>query len=602
MKNVAKYGIILLSVAVLAATTSVATVTSDDVAGDNAPAVETVTPAEEKQPLPFTLSYTIGGDLDQRIAPDDVIMLKPGDKRTLIPKEIEGYKALSSPRYVSYEIVESGLANGYGFVYEKLDQPKPDPNPTPQPDPAAPVKEQRVRVNHYGVSEDGSQTMLSYESVVVKEGGDAYTVAPKDFTGWTFDHAVRNNPLGKASEVETPYQFRYGDDGGKFFHLFYKPQPDPKPDPTKTQKFKINYWALRAGGGGTPLGTETVEVSPGETYTVQKKDFPGYEFQGASIDNGATGTDVELPYNLKHGDNNQGIDLIYKKKSQKPAEPEKPAPGQPETPAEKPADKPAEPAKPVQPETPATKPAEEQKARTLNIMDRPTDANGIYMPNVDLGLSKVVTVTPEKPYTVNQPEIAGWERDKIFYTKADSSLSKIMKNGDQITYDDLFESDKDTYGGILLYSYKKSQPASDQPTTPVQPEAPTPAPTPTPTPTPSDNDSGSNQGNKLNPSDNKPKDNGNGESETPATNQQTADKGSAKQPEAEKPADNSKALDQSKKFATVKPKETEDKKEDMKNKLPNTGEAVSILGFLGVGLLSSLGLTKKRYKGRHERH
>ena len=346
---------------------------------------------------------------------------------------------------------------------------------------------------------------------------------------------------------------------------------------------------------------------------------------------------------MKYGDKNQGIDLIYKKKSQKPTpqptptpDPEKdkdkenptPTPEQPETPVEKPADKPAEPAKPVQPETPATKPAEEQKARTLNIMDRPTDANGIYMPNVDLGLSKVVTVTPEKPYTVNQPEIDGWERDKIFYTKADSSLSKIMKNGDQITYDDLFESDKDTYGGLLLYSYKKSQPASDQPTTPVQPEAPTPAPTPdpkptpeptpnpgqpetptptpaptpTPTPTPSDNDSGSNQGNKLNPSDNKPKDNGNGESETPATNQQTADKGSAKQPEAEKPADNSKALDQSKKFATVKPKEIEDKKEDMKNKLPNTGEAVSILGFLGVGLLSSLGLTKKRYKGRHERH
>ena len=570
MKNLAKYGIILLSVAVLAATTSVATVTSDDVAGDNAPAVETVTPAAEKQPLPFTLSYTIGGDLDQRITPDDVIMLKPGEKRTLIPKEIEGYKALSSPRYVSYEIVESGLANGYGFVYEKLDQPKPDPNPTLQPDPAAPVKEQRLGVNHYGINEDGSRTTLSHESVVVKEGGDAYTVAPKDFTGWTFDHAVRNNPLGKASEVETPYQFRYGDDGGNFFHLFYKHQgqpenPAPAPTPTPT---------------------------------------PNSE--------------------------------------------------QPETPVEKPADKPAEPAKPVQPETPATKPAEEQKARTLNIMDRPTDENGVYLPNVDLGLSKVVQVTPEKPYVVDQPEIEGWQRDKVFYIGEDSSQSKIMKNGDQITYNDLSEGDDGSYGGLLLYSYKRSQPASDQPTTPAQPEAPTPdpkpspeptptpgqpetptptptpaptpdpkptpeptpnpgqpetptptptpAPTPTPTPTPSDNDSGSNQGNKLNLSDNKPNDNGNGESETPTANQKTADKGSAKQPEGEKIADNSKPLDQSKKFETVKPKATEDKKEDMKNKLPNTGEAVSILGFLGVGLLSSLGLTKKRYKGRHERH
>ena len=464
--------------------------------------------------------------------------------------------------------------------------------------------------------------------------GETYNMtAPSSIGEYTFSYGYYwddTMEIDGAIKYTTPsyiVEYKSGATTQKITNYYTK---KPKPDPTKTQKFNINYWALRGGEGGTSLGTETVEVSPGETYTVQKKDFPGYEFQGAAVDNGtAIATDVELPHNLKHGDKNQGIDLIYKKKSQKPTPQPTPDPtpnsGQPETPAEKPADKPAEPAKPVQPETPATKPAEEQKARTLNIMDRPIDANGIYMPNVDLGLSKVVTVTPEKPYTVNQPEIAGWERDRIFYTKADdSSPSKVMENGDQITYDDLFESDKDTYGGLLLYSYKKSQPASDQPTTPVQPEAPTPdpkpspeptptpgqpetptptpAPTPTPTPTPSDNDSGSNQGNKLNPSDNKPKDNGNGESETPASNQQTADKGSAKQPEAEKPADNSKALDQSKKFATVKPKETEDKKEDMKNKLPNTGEAVSILGFLGVGLLSSLGLTKKRYKGRHERH
>ena len=105
---------------------------------------------------------------------------------------------------------------------------------------------------------------------------------------------------------------------------------------TQTQKFNINYWALRGGEGGTSLGTETVEVSSGETYTVQKKDFPGYEFQGASIDNGATGTDVELPYNLKHGDNNQGIDLFYRKAPNPGKEPEKPAPNpgkEPEKPA-----------------------------------------------------------------------------------------------------------------------------------------------------------------------------------------------------------------------------------------------------------------------------
>ena len=115
--------------------------------------------------------------------------------------------------------------------------------------------------------------------------------------------------------------------------------------------------------------------------------------------------------------------------------------------------------------------AEEQKARTLNVMDRPTDRNGIYLPDVDLGLGKLVNVTPEKPYIVNQPEIAGWESDGAWYTKADSFISKTVKNGEQITYDDLFE-DKDnegTYGGILLYVYKKSQPASDKPAEPQKP-------------------------------------------------------------------------------------------------------------------------------------
>lgn len=282
MKKVSKYGIVLLSVAVLAATTSVATaVAADDVTGDNASAVETVTPAAEKQPLPFTLSYTIGGDLNQRIAPDDVIMLKPGEERTLIPKEIEGYKALSGPRYVDYEIIEGGLATGYDFIYEKVDQPdpKPDPKPTPQPSP---------------------------------------------------------NPT---------------------------PDPTPQPDPTPTPQPK--------------------------------------------------------------------------------------------------------------------------------------------------------------------PE-------------------------------------------------------------------PEPQPDPKPAPQPGDD----NKGEQAKPGDNGK---GDGKAENPADNQKPADKDAAKQPEGEKPTDNSKASDQSKKSETVKPKTTEDKKEETKNKLPNTGEAVSSLGFLGVGLLSSLGLTKKRYKGRHER-
>ena len=111
--------------------------------------------------------------------------------------------------------------------------------------------------------------------------------------------------------------------------------------------------------------------------------------------------------------------------------------------------------------------AEEQKARTLNIMDRPTDVNGTYLPDVGLGLSQVVNVTPEKPYVVNQPEIKGWERSGVFYIGEDSSQYKTLNNGDQITYNDLSEGDDGSYGGLLLYSYKKSQP-----TTPVQPDTP----------------------------------------------------------------------------------------------------------------------------------
>ena len=111
----------------------------------------------------------------------------------------------------------------------------------------------------------------------------------------------------------------FADDNSPAVEMVTQPQ-------IQTQKFKINYWALRAGGGATLLRSDTVEVSPGETYTVQEKDFPGYEFQAAAVDNGtAIATDVELPHNLKYGDSNQGIDLIYKKKSQKPADPQKPA-------------------------------------------------------------------------------------------------------------------------------------------------------------------------------------------------------------------------------------------------------------------------------------
>lgn len=310
------------------------------------------------------------------------------------------------------------------------------------------------------------------EWVVELNKGESYTAQAPTIDGYTFKGGVHFDGIRIREFTQSEYTVQYAtlkgaalDQTISFLYEPEKPAPNPeqpeKPTPAQTQKFNINYWALRGSGGGISLGTETVEVSPGETHTVQKKDFSGYEFQGASIDNGATGTDVELPYNLKYGDSNQGIDLFYKKKSQKPAEPEKPAP----------------------------------------------------------------TPTP----------------------------------------------------------------------------TPDPKPTPQPTPNPSDNGNNSNQGNKLNPSDNKPSDNGNGKSENPTDNQNPAKNGNDSTPSdnGEK-QNNSNQGDNNR--DTTKQSEINKSNETTKNKLPNTGEAVSSLGFLGVGLLSSLGLTKRRYKGRHERH
>lgn len=382
MKNIAKYGIVLLSIAVLGATTTVSMTVSAD---DGAPAAaETVAPAVSK--VKVGIFYGVNS---QNPVKEWEIELKEGESYTAEAPSIKGYKFVLGAHY------------------------------------------------------DGGQ--------VREFQARTYTIKYMSFQG-----LPENQTLA----------------------FYYEPE-NPTPTPAQTQKFNINYWALRAGGGATPLGTDTVELSPGETYTVQKKDFPGYEFQGASIDNGATGTDVELPYNLKYGDSNQGIDLIYKKKSQKPADPEKP--GQPETPA------------PTPTPNPDTKP----------------------------------TPTPDPK--------------------------------------------------------------------------PTPEPTPQPTPNPSDNGNNSNQGNKLNPSDNKPSDNGNGKSENPTDNQNPAKNGNDSTPSdnGEK-QNNSNQGDNNR--DTTKQSEINKSNETTKNKLPNTGAAVSSLGFLGVGLLSSLGLTKKRYKGRHERH
>ncbi len=179
---------------------------------------------------------------------------------------------------------------------------------------------------------------------------------------------------------------------------------------------------------------------------------------------------------------------------------------------------------------------------------------------------------------------------------------KTFDNPRSVSYDQV---EKGLSGTSFLYEKVADQPdpnPTPQPSpnpTPNPTPQPKPEPEPQPDPKPAPQPGDDNKGGQAKPSDNGK---GDGKAENPADNQKPADKGTAKQPEGEKPADNSKASDQSKKSETVKPKATEDKKEETKNKLPNTGEAVSSLGLLGVGLLSSLGLTKKRYKGRHERH
>ncbi|MDO4868610.1 MAG: LPXTG cell wall anchor domain-containing protein [bacterium] len=261
MKNIAKYGIVLLSVAVLGATTTVSmTVSADDVA-----------PAAAETPAPAVSKVKVGifyGVNSQNPVKEWNIELREGESYTAEAPSIAGYKFVMGAHY------------------------------------------------------DGGQVREFHTKT--------YTIKYMSFQG-----LPENQTLAFYYEPENP-----GENPGQNPGHGQNPGENPTPTQTQTQKFNINYWALRAGGGATHLGTETVEVSPGEAHTVEQKEFPGYEFQGASIDNGATGTDVELPYNLKYGDNNQGIDLIYKKKSQNPGkDPEKPNPGEnpgkdPEKPAE----------------------------------------------------------------------------------------------------------------------------------------------------------------------------------------------------------------------------------------------------------------------------
>ncbi|MCY7078149.1 LPXTG cell wall anchor domain-containing protein [Streptococcus oralis] len=213
-------------------------------------------------------------------------------------------------------------------------------------------------------------------------------------------------------------------------------------------------------------------------------------------------------------------------------------------------------------------------------------------------------------YTAEAPSIAGYKfvmgahydggQVREFHTK--TYTIKYMS----------FQGMPEDQSLAFYYELDPEQPAPnpEQPAEPEKPAdpqkpgltpTPTPEPTPQPTPNPSDNGNNSNQGNKLNPSDSKPKDNGNGKSENPTDNQNPAKNGNDSTPSDNGEKQNSSNQGDNNRD-TTKQSEINKSNETTKNKLPNTGEAVSSLGFLGVGLLSSLGLTKKLYKGRHERH
>ncbi|MBF7076399.1 LPXTG cell wall anchor domain-containing protein [Streptococcus sp. HF-100] len=207
-------------------------------------------------------------------------------------------------------------------------------------------------------------------------------------------------------------------------------------------------------------------------------------------------------------------------------------------------------------------------------------------------------------YTAEAPSIAGYKfvmgahydggQVREFHTK--TYTIKYMS----------FQGMPEDQSLAFYYELDPEQPAPnpEQPADPQKPgltPTPTPEPTPQPTPNPSDNGNNSNQGNKLNPSDSKPKDNGNGKSENPTDNQNPAKNGNDSTPSDNGEKQNSSNQGDNNRD-TTKQSEINKSNETTKNKLPNTGEAVSSLGFLGVGLLSSLGLTKKLYKGRHERH
>ena len=172
MKNIAKYGIVLLSVAVLGATTTVSMTVSAD---DEAPAAETVAPAVSK--VKVGIFYGVNS---QNPVKEWEIELREGESYTAEAPSISGYKFVMGAHY------------------------------------------------------DGGQVREFHTKT--------YTIKYMSFQG-----LPENQTLAFYYEPETP-----GQNPGQ------NPGENPTPTPAQTQKFNINYWALRGGEGANSLGTDTV--------------------------------------------------------------------------------------------------------------------------------------------------------------------------------------------------------------------------------------------------------------------------------------------------------------------------------------------------------
>lgn len=137
MKNIAKYGIVLLSVAVLGATTTVSMTVSAD---DGAPTAETATPAVSK--VKVGIFYGVNS---QNPVKEWEIELREGESYTAEAPSIAGYKFVMGAHYDGGQVREfqartytikymsfQGLPENQtlAFYYEPEN---PGENPTPTP-------------------------------------------------------------------------------------------------------------------------------------------------------------------------------------------------------------------------------------------------------------------------------------------------------------------------------------------------------------------------------------------------------------------------------------------------------------------------------------